>query len=236
MLSSDINYSLSRVGDQAYFAIDFSNAKGVDASYFVSSLATICLRLSSWLVAQPLLLQRVDFVFSEPPFGAELELIFAAEINYGQASSRLVFDAAQLQLPLRQTQATLATFLQAAPASLLTRYRRDNSHAAKVRRVIERWVTEGGSLDEIHFKQVAEQLQLPAHTLRRRLSREGHSFQTVLDNYRRSLAMRWVSGSERSISAISNELGFSEPAAFTRAFKRWTGVAPRRFRQSSLDA
>jgi AraC-like DNA-binding protein len=69
-------------------------------------------------------------------------------------------------------------------------------------------------------------------TLYRRLKAEGVTFEEVLEAKRRQLAIRYLALDRSSVKAAAYKLGFSEPAAFSRAFKRWTGTSPSRFRES----
>ena len=79
---------------------------------------------------------------------------------------------------------------------------------------------DGGQLESI-----ARRLGVTSRSLQRRLRDEGSSFHTLRDETRRSLADRYL-GEGLSLSEISFLLGFSEPSAFFRAFKRWTGLTP----------
>ena len=66
-------------------------------------------------------------------------------------------------------------------------------------------------------------------TLRRHLREEGTSFQELKDHLRRDLAIYQL-GSDLPIQRIAERLGFSEPSAFHRAFKKWTGLTPGAYR------
>ena len=70
-----------------------------------------------------------------------------------------------------------------------------------------------------------------ALALVRRLKDEGSSYQQIKDNLRRDTAVYFLSRPELSIDEIALQLGFSEPSAFHRAFKKWTGVTPGVYRQ-----
>ncbi len=79
---------------------------------------------------------------------------------------------------------------------------------------------------------VAGSLGLSAKKLQRLLSQEGTSFSSILDDVRRAMAVRLLSGSAVPISRIAGLLEYSTAAPFILAFKRWTGVSPRAFRKS----
>jgi AraC-like DNA-binding protein len=71
-------------------------------------------------------------------------------------------------------------------------------------------------------------------TLQRGLAYEGTSHSALLDDVRRALALQHIGDASVSITAIAYMLHFSDPAAFARAFKRWTGASPRGYRQRLL--
>lgn len=83
---------------------------------------------------------------------------------------------------------------------------------------------------EVSVESVARKLGMSRQTLYRRLKAEGVTFEEILDAKRRSLAIRFLGIHRLSVKAAAYRLGFSDPAAFSRAFKRWTGVAPSEFR------
>ena len=71
-----------------------------------------------------------------------------------------------------------------------------------------------------------------ATMLERKLKGEETTFKSLLEDTRRELALHYIRETYRPIGEITYLLGFSEPSNFTRAFKRWTGVAPAEFRDT----
>jgi len=76
---------------------------------------------------------------------------------------------------------------------------------------------------------VAESLGISGQTLYRRLRAEGTTFEAVLAAMRHRLAKHWLAEKRMRVKDVAYRLGFSDPAAFSRAFKRWTGVSPETF-------
>lgn len=82
----------------------------------------------------------------------------------------------------------------------------------------------------IRIEPVARALGCSRQTLYRRLKAEGLTFERVLDGLRRRLALKLIRDPELPVKEMAWRLGFSDPAAFSRAFKRWTGRSPQAFR------
>lgn len=230
LMTDDITLHLEEKGDEARFYIRYRNPHGFDQTFFITSLYVIWLRLSSWLIDRPILPERMHFAFPAPVFRDEYPMMFPCRLAFDQPEHVLVFKRDLLAQGIRQDVESLSVFLEGAPISLLTWSRSDRSITAKVKR---RLLTREGMhtrLDIPGFEQLAESMELSTHTLRRRLKEEGHSFQEIKDNLRRGRAIQLLQSSNVSIADIAEDLGFSEPAAFTRAFKKWTGLPPAEFR------
>jgi AraC-like DNA-binding protein len=77
----------------------------------------------------------------------------------------------------------------------------------------------------------AEAGGLSDRTLQRRLNASGHTYSELLEDARRQAALRLLRDKDIKILDIALELGYSDPANFTRAFRRWTGASPRAARR-----
>jgi AraC-like DNA-binding protein len=80
------------------------------------------------------------------------------------------------------------------------------------------------------MEAVAEKLAQSRQTLYRNLKEEGVTYEQVLDALRHKLALHFLSDKKVSVNETAYLVGFSDPAAFSRAFKRWTGKSPREVR------
>jgi AraC-like DNA-binding protein len=74
---------------------------------------------------------------------------------------------------------------------------------------------------------IARQLGVSRQTLFRRLKAEGITFEKVLDELRHTMALKYLRDKKLSVNETAYLVGFSDPAAFSHAFKRWTGSSPR---------
>jgi AraC-like DNA-binding protein len=98
---------------------------------------------------------------------------------------------------------------------------RSSAFRAEVERRLEPLLASG----EVGIERVARDLGYSRQTLYRRLKAEGITYEQLLDGLRRRLALRFMREG-LSVKEAGYRLGFSDPAAFSRAFKRWTGSSP----------
>jgi AraC-like DNA-binding protein len=83
---------------------------------------------------------------------------------------------------------------------------------------------------EANMDAIAEKLGVSRQTLYRTLKDEGVTFEQVLDELRHKLALEYLRGQKTTVNETTYLVGFSDPAAFSRAFKRWTGKSPSEMR------
>ncbi|GMU62108.1 MAG: AraC family transcriptional regulator [Myxococcaceae bacterium] len=84
--------------------------------------------------------------------------------------------------------------------------------------------------EALSIESIAVSLGLTARTLQRRLRDEGSTYQSVLDGVRAQAAKDWLANAHRSVTELTAKLGYSEPSALDRAFRRWTGKTPTEWR------
>lgn len=160
-----------------------------------------------------------------PAHASEYDLLFPCAQVFGAPNSSLVFPARYLSLPLLQDERTLKHFLERSPADLLSRPDEGDSLSSQLRRLLSRDRTPWPDLEA-----VAQHLHISPQTLRRHLREEGTSFQALKDELRRDIAIYHLGRADLSLQEIAEQLGFSEPSAFHRAFKKWTGLTPGAYR------
>ncbi|MFJ6079927.1 AraC family transcriptional regulator [Streptomyces sp. NPDC092369] len=210
--------------DEVRLVFDFTGFDDPD-HYLAESATVVAHRFAGWLIRRRINLTRVEFHHPAPPHALEYDLLYGAPCTFLAPRTALVFDRAVLDRPVLQDEAGLNTFLRRAPDDVLARLDYGSTAAAQVRRLL------GQSLPDRmpDPQEVAARLATSAQTLRRRLAAEGTSFQRIRDQLRRDVAIAALAAGTVSIEDLSRQLGFSEPSAFHRAFRRWTGSAPRSY-------
>ena len=227
MVSDDLHIKLVEDGEEAKLIFHHGNHKQLPNQNFVESLAVIWLRFFSWLIDRTILLERVHLAFPPPDYDEEYNDMFPCRHYFQQRETCLVFNTRYLGMPLVRDAQQLSDFLARAPECLLAQYKSDNSFTGRIRRMLQ----SHNSIENLSLDDVAERLFTSPQTLRRRLKDEGNSWQDIKDSVRRDMAMYQLKQQETAVAEIAERLGFSEPSAFNRAFKKWTGLAPGAYRE-----
>jgi len=158
----------------------------------------------------------------------EFGRILKAPVTAGSAWNGLLISEDRLKLPLRRRDATLRGVLEAAAARLKPPPEATDV-VSEVRRVLTSRLTGG----DMRVQSIARAMGTTTRTLQRRLAEAGVTYNEVLEATRRDAAEQYLAGRVLSIGEIGYLLGYSEPAAFHRAFKRWHGVTPAAFRMQN---
>lgn len=186
----------------------------------------ILMGVACWLIGRRIPLRTLDFACPAPVHRQDYHKFFGAPVLFDQPVTRLVFSSSYLSLPIIRSDVALESFLREAPANILIRYRHDNDLSARVRAQLNALpIAEWPS-----FAELAAGLGMSVPTLRRRLRGEGQSFGTIKDELRFVAAERLLQENCLSVAEVAAELGYSEPSAFYRAFHKWMGQSPGRFR------
>ena len=190
-------------------------------------------RFCSWLTGRVVELVGVGFQAGEPEQSARIRRQFGCPVSYGCEATELLFNAECLQWPLVHTEHSLDVFLRTAPYRLMMMPARaaDGSLIGRVRAMLGHDFSRGFP----SFIDIATALNMSAPTLRRRLKREGKTFQQLKDECRCEAAVAYLRRPDLSINAVATLMGFTDPSAFHRSFKKWTGIPPGEYRARQLD-
>jgi AraC-like DNA-binding protein len=206
--------------DSVSTALPFSPAAG-DAG--VTALVMLC-RTSYGESFCPL---RIRLQRPRPPCEPQFAAFFRAPIAYDAPDTAVVFAAADLDRELPTGNAELAR----AADDVILRYLAHFDRADVVTQVRIKLMEllPSGRTTAPH---VAGALHLSTRSLQRKLTEHGTSLARLLEETRRELANQYVQNSRLSVGEITYLLGFSEPASFTRAFHRWSGMSPSASRRA----
>ena len=161
----------------------------------------------------------------QPANPAPWQTFFGCAVNFGAATDNFLLDQATANMPLPSANIPMANTFDAILTEQLGNFFHDDI-LSRCKAYLLRELTSG----QPTAFQMASGLGLSQRTLQRRLSDLGLTYQQILDETRHELARRYLDDQSKSVTEITFLLGFSEQSAFTRAFKRWSGMAPSAYR------
>lgn len=171
-----------------------------------------------------------EMAHTRPNYAAQYEKLLGGPVSFGAATTRLAFSSRHLAHPIPNRNPYVYSAVLRQVNGLLSRLQSRRSFSRKIRRLISRQM----STDKIDADTLARQCHMSRQTLYRRLKKEGLGFHELVEQVRKDKAMRYVASDHYALGEIAFLLGFSELSAFSRAFKRWTGIAPAQYRSQHL--
>jgi AraC-like DNA-binding protein len=186
-------------------------------------------RFAGWLIGEAIVLNSVELPIAAPPHAAEYLLIYGVAPTFGASRAAITFDNRYLSAPLVRTEDELAVFIARSPDDLLFRQDYHPTTSSRVRRILERSRHD----EAVTGEDVAKRLTVSAQHLRRLLRDEGTSFRAIKEEILRDDAIASLVRGGETVEELADRLGFSEPSAFRRAFRRWTGSPPGSYRPAA---
>ncbi|HWV71638.1 MAG TPA: AraC family transcriptional regulator ligand-binding domain-containing protein [Pseudosphingobacterium sp.] len=157
----------------------------------------------------------------------EYERVMRCQPQLSKLENSITFSSLCWNEPILSSNYELQRILVQQHQALLTQPSLDKAFHTK----IFNYLLANSYLGLVSIEQIAANFNVSARTLQRRLKLEGTSFQQVADEARKTLSIQYLSAGEYSVKQVSHMLGYNEISAFTRTFKRWTGMAPTGFRK-----
>ncbi|MDB5471127.1 MAG: AraC family transcriptional regulator [Caulobacter sp.] len=177
---------------------------------------------------QPETLKAVHFTFPAPAYVAEFERIFRVPVVFGARRNAFLVDERLFDNRVALLPDYAGDLLTQSARAELEALDGSKSARGRVEAVLGPMIRAG----QPGMDAVARRLKISRQRLYRQLRAEGTSFEQVLDGLRHRLALEYLGEQNASVGEAAYLLGFSDPAAFSRAFKRWTGTSPRSVRGS----
>jgi AraC-like DNA-binding protein len=183
------------------------------------------LRVITGVALSPL---EVRFMHPQAIATSECRRFFGCAVEYGATGDVVRFSNDALATRIPTADSRLGIILRTYADDLLRQVRA--RPAASLEEKVLRFIADRLGSGRLSLKDVARDMGMSERTLRRQLQDAGTSFSELVNRARLGLAKDWLSDTNFDLKHISFLLGYSEPAAFSRAFKRWTGSSPGQLR------
>ncbi len=216
--------------DEAVLRIEHLLPGGAVARYVVEDLFRGITPLISLLVGDELNPTVIRLNYARPDADLDYARAFGCEPEFDAKWCEYRFDAALLQRPLAAADSATARVCEESCARLLDRMEIEEDIVSRVCHLV---LSSPGDFPRLDM--VAERLSMGGRTLRRKLQALGTSYQKILDDVRRQLALEYLQTTNLSVQEISDLLGYSEVTNFRRAFVKWVSVSPYQYRKLGMS-
>jgi AraC-like DNA-binding protein len=190
----------------------------------------------AWLVAgmreitaTELVPREVRFPYPERPHGAELRAFLRCPIEFEAPRTAIILKRDDLDRRVVTSDPTLVGYLDKLAEEAVASLGDVGSATGRLRQVLWSTLSDGAPT----LAAAAAAMAVSPRTLQRRLSDEGTTFAEALSTLRQELAVRLLEDRSLAMYEVGFLLGYADPTAFHRAFRRWRGLSPRRFREAA---
>ncbi|MEM6867103.1 MAG: AraC family transcriptional regulator ligand-binding domain-containing protein [Cyanobacteria bacterium P01_C01_bin.121] len=203
----------------------------IDGGYGAEAGMAMLTRFGKEIIGGESPLIRVNF--KHPPFGAfhVYETFFDVPVFFQQPHNALVFYREALDRPTQKGDIHLFRYIK-GNLELLQDHWRLHNNSPQISKLYEAITRNADSL-EYSAEALAQQMNMSVRSLQRLTKEHGLTIRELLDDTRQTKAKQLLTDTTLKIGEISNQLGYSDERSFRRAFKRWTGKNPSKFRQRS---
>jgi len=229
LLSPAVAMELEVRGNTSRLSVSILSARRAAPMQRYDFIASVLLQSFNWVTAHALRPLEVEHSFDAPADTSPWETAFACKVVFGAPRFCIVFNTADLDLPIPTANASVAEHCERLASQTLMQL---GGIQERVRQMLIQELPKGDPRREV----IAAMLCMSERTLQRRLLEENTTFNKLVDETRRALAQHYLSSADVSTTEMSFALGFADPSNFYRACKRWFGHSPRRLRESSQAA
>jgi len=223
--SQILEFRLFEEGDTAVVQVDEVLALDEHLPFVIESLFMGLYLMASHMVGEAIADGEARVTYSKPDYFSRYQHFMPGETKFDCASNQLRFPAHFLDRKLSMADPIAAKLAIQQCEKELAAMSQDENLLPRVRRILLRCEGQFPQLE-----QMASLVHTSPRTLKRQLARLNTTYQEVLDNVRKGLAVEHLQQSQMTVEDIAYRLGFNDPSNFTRAFKKWTGFPPSHYR------
>lgn len=226
LINTGVRLPIDETGDPVAFDVeDESGPSGVSRPYAEYCFATFLLHVRAGTgVSFPV--RCVEFVHPAPSDCTEHRRVFGCPVRFGADHNRLSIDRDVWETPASSGNSGVLDVLKEHAEILLQKLPRGPDLVERTRRVISERLRGADS----SLESVAHELNTSPRSLQRHLNALGYSYHALADEVRSATARLYLGQPDIAVAEVAYLLGFADQSTFHRAFRRWTGYSPGRFR------
>ena len=185
--------------------------------FFAGALKRIRGALPAGLVPR-----EVHLMHAAPADDRDYERVLGCPVAFGHPIGEFVFDASYLDQRLLSSNPTLCRLVRRHADELLARVPSDQDLLVRAQTLLPMLLKD----PQLSLAGLAEQLGVGERTLQRKLADHGITYKQLVQRAREEVAIRGLESGALTVQELAYELGFNSTASFSRAFRKWRGMAP----------
>ena len=228
-----LHYCLELSDDKNVFApAHWDRQPSFDSVTQASGLVTWS-NFCGWLVGRTLDLieVRIAGTHVSEAYASSQQELFQCPVTFDAEEAVVIFDADSLAYRLVHNNDSLSDFLNDAVYRMAIGSHKPASTSAAIKSLMAADFSAHGLPS---FQSLAKCLHMSESSLRRRLLKEGTTYQVLKDTFRCDLAVQYLQNDELKVNDIAELLGFTEPSSFVRSFKSWMQLTPIAYRKQLM--
>ena len=194
--------------------------------YAVEEMLSTWYSSTCFLAGRKLPLKEIHLSYPEPGYSRLYREMFECPVYYDRAIDSLSFAKELLELRISMSHAQMAEVCRQRCEESAVKFGRRDELIESIRTIVT-----SSSFRDRRLEDVARQIGTRGRTLRRKLKEQGTTFQKVLDETRADFAKTYIKNTALTIEQIAYRIGFSEVTNFRAAFRKWTGMTTREYRE-----
>ncbi|MEM8716246.1 MAG: helix-turn-helix domain-containing protein, partial [Cyanobacteria bacterium P01_G01_bin.4] len=200
----------------------------LDNGHTLEAMEGLIWRLLNTITVSGTPLQQVEFAYPKAVPLQPYEALFQAPVWFNTGRNALVFSRDTLRLPIRSGNAQMFDFIQQHFANLRQKLNADRYPAALA--PLRRSIMDNAAHGRYEVTAAAAAANLSLRTAQRLAKQHGTSLQKLIDEIRLANAKNFLRNPEITIETVAQLIGYTDARAFRRAFKRWTGLSLKDYR------
>ena len=227
-LVADIcHYSISLDADNVILSLDYPYNSEPDKHLENENLAST-ISFAQWICGDNTPPNKILLQQDQPQNIDLYADFFDCELGFQADKTQIIFSKSLLNVTLPQADHAMHAMMEKRAEELLLKANENKSLANQATLILSKLLQDG----EPSLEKLAQAMDLNVRTLQRQLKAEDLSYQSLLEQVRKKLALIYINQPELSLIDIAFLLGFSEQSSFQRAFERWTGETPGKYKKS----
>lgn len=223
-----LSLSLDVTDDHGIFSVEESVPLGEALPHFIEYCFSALYSLGKFCFGGESIELSFEFSYDNPGHGEEFSNFFNNRVKFNCPNNRVYIPRETLNHKILFSNHIAANDNERLCQQHLKQVNKDQVVIQKVRRIIR-----DIPFNELSIETLGERLHMSPRTLRRHLQAQGVSYKTLLENERKKIALKRIELQDISIESLAIQLGYQNASSFSRAFKRWFGVAPHHYKSDS---